>query len=63
MEVVPVNGHPLLAGDEGPAVPHLQQERLHVTDDRILQVAFQSRVMEVEELKKVRIPEAVGGHH
>ena len=50
VEVVVVDCHPLLPGDECPAVADLQEERLHFPDDRFLQVPLRPGVVQTQEL-------------
>ena len=44
-----------LAGHEGEGIAHFQEKRLHVADDRLLEVALAVLVLEVQELEQVRI--------
>jgi hypothetical protein len=61
VEVVAVDGHPLLAGDEGEALADLEEERLDVPQDRCFQVLLQVGVVEAESVEDQGIAECVAG--
>ena len=57
VEVVAVEGDALLPGHEAEALAQLQQERLQVVDDGLLQVALQpvGALLQLQELEHHRI--------
>lgn len=59
VEVIAIDGHSLLAGDEGEALADLEQERLDVAQDRGLQILLQVAVVEAEGVEDQRVSERV----
>lgn len=63
VEVVVVDLHPLLPGDEREAGPELQEELLDVAEDGVLEVALQVAVVQPQEVEEVRVFQEEGRRH
>lgn len=53
VEVLVVDLHPLLPGDEREAGPELQQELLDIAEDGVLEIALQVAVLQPQEVEEV----------